>query len=297
MVNPNYAKGVNAATFDPNVNAAYSMIEKVARQVMRGVVSSDRLSVFEKTPIDNGTTIEEVVIKLAESTAFNSSATDVFAATNPSLVVQYYKNWTPKQFATTVKDNDVRKVLLSNGNVNDLAEPVVASLTNGDIYEKYLATRGLFDWAATNGVFTNSGDVVETNYKGILGKLKDIVSGMQFTNTTFNSAGIARQTFADNIRIVMPYTIKNSIDVNELAGVFNLSKDELGARIIEIDTGNRIYVVDEQAILVYTRLYQMTTEYNPKALHMNYWLTTDRLYAVSPLFDGTYITVTAPTGD
>ena len=57
-------------------------------------------------------------------------------------------------------------------------------------------------------------------------------------------------------------------------------------RIIEIDSGDNIYIVDEFAVLVYTRLYQMATmPYNADNLSKNFVLHTDRLYAISPLFD------------
>lgn len=292
MVNPNYDAGVNAGALTTDVSEYYGLITKIARQIIEGARATDRLAVFNKTPIDNGTTIEEAVVEMASSTAYNPDGTNEFAPTDPSLKVKYYKKWTDKQFATTVRDNQIRKVLTAGGDVRKLSEPIVSSLTNGDEYEKYLAVKGLFEYGATEGVFVNLGSVSKTNYKDILTTIKNTVSGMKFPNSNFNTAGIVRETLPENIRIIMPYQIKNAIDVNELAGVFNLSLAEINERIIEVDSGDKIFIVDERAILVYTRLYQMSTLYNPKGLFMNYWLTTDRLYAVSGLFDGCYMTLT-----
>ena len=89
--------------------------------------------------------------------------------------------------------------------------------------------------------------------------------------------------------------MKTALDVDELAGVFNLEKDKIDAKIIEIDADdNYIYVVDQKAILDYTRLYEMATQLNADGLFYNYFLHVNDLFAISPLFN-TYCIVTAGT--
>lgn len=294
MVNPNYSGGIAPESYVVDVNEIYPLIEKVARQVLADVDVSDRLALFNKAPIDNGTTIEEYVVKLAQSTAYNPNDNNPFATVNPELVVRYYKNWTHKKFKTTVYDNEVRKVLLADGNSARVSASIVASLSKGDIYEKYLATRDLLKYAFEQDLIVKNAPIVKTNYKEILTAIKDTISGMSFPNADFNKGGIVRETPKNRIYILMPYKIKNKIDVEELAGVFNLDKAEVKNRIIEIDSGDNIYIVDELAILVYTRLYQMASmPYNADTLSKNFVLHTDRLYAISPLFDAYAIPLVA----
>lgn len=286
MVNPIYSGGKDAQNYTVDVNEIYPLIEKVARQVMADVDVSDRLALFNKAPIDNGTTIEEFVVKLAQSTAYNPNDEQPFDVVNPDLVVRYYKDWTHKVFKTTVYDNEIRKVMLADGNASRVSASIVASLSKGDIYEKYLATRGLMKYAFDNDLIVKNEILQKNDYKGILKAIKNTISGMSFANADFNKGGIVRETPKSRIYILMPYKIKNEIDVEELAGVFNLDKAEVKERIIEIDEGDNIYIVDELAILVYTRLYQMASmPYNADNLSKNFVLHTDRLYAISPLFD------------
>lgn len=286
MVNPNYSNGVNSSDYTPEINTIYPLVEKVARQILSEVEVSDRLAVFNKEPVDKGTTIEEYVVKLAQSTAYNPEDTNPFGIVNPDIAVKYYNDWTHKVFKTTVYDNEIRRVLLADGNVGKVSASIVASLSKGDIYEKYLATRGMFKYMFDNDYITKGQQLLKTDYTGILKAIKNTVSGMNFANADYNKAGIVRETPKDRIFIIMPYQIKNAIDVEELAGVFNLDKAEIKNRIIEIDEGDNIYIVDEFAILVYTRLYEMATmPYNADNLSKNFVLHTDRLYALSPLFD------------
>lgn len=286
MVQPNYGQGADAQNYKLDVNEVYPLIEKVARQVMVDVDTSDRLAIFNKDPIDKGSTIEEYVVQLAKSTAYNIDDENPFSVVNPELVIRYYNDWTHKVFKTTVFDNEIRKILLANGDVSRVSAGIVASLSKGDIYEKYLNARGLLKYAFDNDLIVKNDEISKTDYKEILKAIKNAISGMNFTNSEFNKAGIIRETPKSRIFILMPYKIKNELDVEELATVFNLDKAEVKNRIIEIDEGDNIYIVDEYAILIYTRLYQMASmPYNADNLSKNFVLHTDRLYAISPLFD------------
>lgn len=304
-VSANYGQGIEPANLTYDVNTAYAMVEKIARQVIRNVMTDDHLAVFDKIPVDKGTTIEEAIIKLVEAQArANGSTVAAPISTKDLIAVRYYKYWTPAQFKTRVSLDELRKVMLSDGNVEAIAERVVDTLVQSDKQDKYEKVRGLFKYGvgstepqvAATFVDVNKGTPIDCSttdgYKKLLKAIKNTISGMKFVNTDFNTAGIKRKTLADDIYIVMPYKIKNAIDVDELAGVFNLSKAEIEGRIIEIDEGDNIYIVDQNAILDYTRLYELTSFWNAEGLYTNYWLTVERMYALSPLFDGAYISVT-----
>ena len=66
----NFAPAQDGANYVPNTYAPYDdMIGKIALQIIREVETKDPLAVFDKTPIDNGDTIEQAVVKLVESSA------------------------------------------------------------------------------------------------------------------------------------------------------------------------------------------------------------------------------------
>ena len=304
-VTATYGQGILPANLTYDVNESYAMVEKIARQVIRNVVTEDHLAVFDKLPVDKGTTIEEAIIKLVEAQASADGSTVCAPIDTTNLIaVRYYKNWTKTQFKTRVSLDEIRKVMDTDGNVEAIAERIAGTLVESDKQDKYEKVKGLFKYGvgssdpvvAATFVDINKGTPIDCStdggYKKLLKTIKNTVSGMKFVNADFNTGGIKRMTLASDIYIVMPYKIKNAIDVDELAGVFNLSKAEIEGRIIEIDEGDNIYIVDQNAILDYTRLYELTSFWNGEGLFTNYWLTTERLYALSPLFDGCYISVT-----
>ena len=286
-----YTTGINAASYDPA--EIYGAVEKIAKQVIRAVNADDRLAELEKGEIENGTTLEQIVVELAEAGVFTDTfdgtdATNPFKALDPELVVKYFKEWTSRQYSASVSNQKLRKIMVSGGDAGTLAEMIVASLVEGENQTNYETVRGMFaDTGVQANAIVDAATVADaTDYKGILVALKNAISGMSFVNTSYNKAGIKRKTAKKNIRILMPYTLKNQIDVEELSGVFNLDKAEIESRIIEIDSASSdIFVFDIDAVQIYTRLKELSSHFNAKTLEMNYFYTVEKMYAMSPLFD------------
>ena len=311
-VSPTYGNGVTGDNYTPTtVTEMGEMIGKIAHSVIYDNSALDHLAVFDKMPVNKGDTIEQAVVKMAESLAYDEDGGDALKREDSvKFAVRYFKSWTRKKFKKTIDVPEIRKVLSEEIDVSDVTSKIVSSMSEGDKQEKYENVRDLLTWGrqsadgGTGAVLVRAETVnfdatnSTIDYKGVLVALKNAVSGMKFVNTSFNSISLKRRTRPEDIYILMPYQLKNKLDVEELAGVFNLDKAELKERIIETDSGIEggsyyIYVVDKHAVLDFTRLYEMVDEKNADGLFWNYYLHTERLYALSPLFDACYIRVVA----
>lgn len=305
-----FTGGVAPGSYTPNqISDLGSMLGKIAFQVIREVNAENKLAVFDKMPVDNGDTIEQVVVELANAEAYDSTGAGALSRKTPSLKVKMFNSWTRGKFETTVDVSLIRKVLQTGKGASDLSTKIVGVLGESDKHEKYTQLKNLFKWGRQD----QSGQVLKLfdtvaygstsiDYKGVLTSLKDVIAGMQYVNTDFNTASVNRKTRAEDIVVLMPYKLKNRLDVEELAGVFNLDKSEIKNKIIEIDTDTEtisskktypIYVVDKNAILSFTRLYEMADQKNADGLFWNYFLHFERMYGICPLFDCGYILVKA----
>lgn len=310
QVSPTYGVGVAGDNYTPTTVAEYGeMIGKIAYSVIHENTAQDHLAVFDKMPINKGDTIEQGIVKMAESLAYDEEGLDALKREDSEkFAVRYFKSWTRKKFKKTVDVSLIRKVLSKEIDVSDITSKIVSSMSEGDKQEKYENVRDLLTWGrqsadgGTGNVLVKAETVnydelnSSIDYKGVLVALKNAVSGMKFVNDDFNIASLKRRTRPEDIYILMPYQLKNKLDVEELAGVFNLDKEEIKERIIETDTGLEndfyyIYIVDKHAVLDFTRLYEMMDEKNADGLFYNYYLHTERLYALSPLFDACYVKV------
>ena len=315
-VSPTFKAGVDGDDFVPaTITELGEMIGKIAESVIRENSTVNHLAVFDKGLVDNGDTIEQAVVLLAESQAYDSTGAHTLdRETSAKFAVKYWNDWTAKAYKKSIDLPQLRKVLTKQVSASDVSSKVVSSLSEGDRQEQYEDIRNMMAWGrqsadggtgamlvrAETVAYDTVNDTID--YKKVLVAMKDAISGMKFTNTSFNVGSVKRRTLPEDIFILMPYQLKNRIDVEELAGVFNLDKAEIKDRIIEIDTTNEsgyyyIYIVDRWAVLDYTRLYEMLNQLNAEGHFWNYYLHTERLYGLSGLFDACYIKIanTAPT--
>ena len=304
---PTNTHGVSAANYE-TVESVYGAIEKIGKQVIRSAINdeSNPLNIFEKGGIDNGVTVEQLIVKLVEGQAWDKSGSTTLDKRAVEYAVRYFQELTETQFSTTVQKSEIKKVLTNASSVEDVAGRMVGILAASENYDKYEKLKKLLaDEASTNEVGTENAKLDVGDGKAILKMadvatpeealtaIKNIVKGFKFVSNKYNRAGIKRGTYADNIVIVMPYTVRNKIDIEVLAGVFNLSKAEMEARIVETDAEDgEIYILDKDLVVCYTKDYDMTTELNGQGRFMNYFLTVERLYGCSPLFNGVHFKAT-----
>lgn len=298
----NFSGGVLPANYSPNKYAELgNSIGKIAYQIIREVLAENPLAVFDKQPVNKGDTIEQAIIKLVEAQGYDRTGAGTLARnTDEKMIVRYFNNWKRQTYDTTVDVSEIRKIISEDIKEEDVAARLVSVLSQSDIYDKFTTTKALLKWGTTNNALVNVGTVSPVagatglNYKGILQKIRDVVDGMKFVNGDYNTAGILRATRNEDIYILAPFNVLNAIDVNDLAGVFNLSKAEIESKLIKLDTtDNIIYIVDQNAMQIITRLYEMAPpQINSKGLFYNYFLHVERLYALSPLFDACYFEAT-----
>ena len=288
-----------STTVPSDVSNVYNMAYKFAKQIIENVTSVNPLNeLFNKGKVEYGKNIEESVLELLEKGTYDENAVDLFRATDPTFITRYYKDWSSGQFSTTVRLNEIRKILArglgERNTAESVAEKIVANLTESDSFDRYknekavlLSLKQAMDTASTG-----SGTASSTNE--LLKKVRNVVDGFQFINSKYVIAGIDNRTAFDDIFIVMPYEIKNAIDIEAMAYMFNMEKADLLAKILVTDaTDGLVYVLDRRAVFQYNRLLELTDEWNGKALLTNYWYTVDDLYGFSPLFKATYIDASA----
>lgn len=314
MASPTYVftPGATGEDFVPNtMENLGDMVCKVSLQIIRGVEAFNPLAKFKKKAPTNGDTIEQVIVKLASAKAYDATGANALSRKTPDIVVKYFNTWTRRKFDTTIDKNEMTKVLQTGKGVGEISGKVIDSLVEGDKDEDFTQMKNLLAWGRQDGdgqVFKKFGTITTKNekidYQELLVEMKDVVSGMQFCNANYNTALLKRKTKKDDIYILMPYKLKNKLSVEELAGVFNLEKTEIEGRIIEIDTDEEeisglnsyvVYILDQNALAIYNRLYDMDNQKNADGYFWNYFLHSEDMYGISNLFDCGYLVVNTET--
>lgn len=122
-------------------------LEAISRTEVAGADIGNRFEMFDKTPVEYGTQIQQIRVGTGKANGVDPDAT-----TNPAeyakLHTRVFQGWTEKRFDTDIKLNDLKSVC---GSPEDLAALVAANenrnaeserLDAEDIYYHLIANRG-----------------------------------------------------------------------------------------------------------------------------------------------------------
>lgn len=292
---------IGSSTFPQNANDAYGLLETICAQNIRALKSFNRIEdAFYDYVVDNGTVIEEAVVKMAEAQNFVKTGAPNLAPVDPTLYVKYFNNWESKQFETTIRKSDIRKILANKGTgFEEVVAEIMGSLREGESYYDFTQMAAVFDDINDNDYFANAeevlfGDKVPASMKGVVYCLREMYNAIKATNTIGlgdSSIAAPHGTPVEDIRIAVSESVLNLIDVVELANIFNLSKEELFGKLVVIPAGalknnNYVFVYDRKALGRGTRLFEYSQDVIGKGLYSNHYLTTERCYFVNQLYKG-----------
>lgn len=286
---------LGSETFPVNVNDVYKLVETIAVQNIRAVKSSNRIEdAFYDYVVENGAVIEEAIIEMAEKQAFVKTGAPDLSPKDPKLAVKYFNNWEAKQFQTTIRRSDIRKIIADKGTgFDEVVSAILATLSEGEGYDDYKAMRDIIKDASVGFDASESifGKKHPKNMKGVIYAMREMYNALKATNLVGldSDKGMLQATPVEDIRIAVSESVLNLMDVVELANVFNLTKEELFGKLVVIPFDvdydvNKVLVYDRKALGRGTRLFEYSQDVIGKGLYTNHYLTTERCYFYNGLF-------------
>ena len=295
---PNEITGINGSeNFPANSNDVYGLIETLAVQDIRGLKSTNKIvEGFYNYDIENGAVIEEAVIEMAKEQAFDKSQAD-FSPEDPVVRPRYFNNFESKQFKTTIRRDDIRKIIANKGvGVEDVVSEIIDTLSQGEGNYDFRQCRNAMYKAGFKNYRTMLGGVPK-NMKGVIYALRDMYNHLKCDNKDLTDYEYTSHTPEEDIMIGLSPKLMNLMDVVELANIFNLSKEELFGKLVIVDVDDLedhtfdyyAYVYDRKALGRATRILDYTQDVIGSARYTNHYLTVERAYFHNGLFKGAYI--------
>lgn len=289
-------KIVGTDEFPNNENDVLGLIETIASQRIMALRSANRLidATFDYD-VENGRVIQEAVIEMAKSYAYDKNAYDR-APEDPTLHVRYFSDYTERQFQTTIRRDDIRKIIANKGEgVEDVIAQILSTLTSGEGHEDFENVRALLLNEYVKDYSSILGGVPK-NIKGCIYAARNMYNHLKSDNSDLTEgAGTAdayvSSTPEEDIRVAITESLLNLMDVVELANIFNLQKEELFGVLVVVPDSDlpaaqkyKIVAYDRKAMGRATFTYDFTQEYVPKGRYQNEYLTVSRCYFFNELF-------------
>lgn len=274
-----------------NVNDVYGLVETLASQSIKGIKSANKIvDGLYDYDVENGQIIEEALIKKAEAQAYDKNAFSL-APHDPTVYARYFGTWRDRQFATTVRRDDIRKILANKGvGVEDVVAEIMNSLTQGEGSDDFKESRNLILNADVTNYRTIIGGVPKT-IRGVIYTLRDMYNHLKSDNSDCTVEEYESATPEEDIRIGITSKVMNLMDVGELAHVFNLQKEEIFGKLVIIDVDDlpkeqwyKCVVYDRKAMGRATFLNDYSQDIVGIGRYSNHYLTVSRQYLHNGLF-------------
>ena len=273
--------------YEPARNEFVSaLINKIGKTIVSSKMAKNKLAFMRGEDLEMGDTIEDIFVEMARASTYNRNATNPFEITKPQVKALYHRIDRELQYTVTIYDNDLRRAFTSKDGMEKLVTAIVNSLYSGKTHDDYIFTKELF------GSYNKYYEVIvdepttEAGAKTLVKAIKKYSEDMSFMSNKFNGQGVDTFTEKEDQILLLHKDAKVNIDIEYLAGVFNLSKAEMEARIVTVDDFGSLanaYAIlcDKNAPKIHKTLETMETIRNPRGRYTNYFLNSDGIYSIS----------------
>jgi hypothetical protein len=276
-----------------------ALINRIGMVLYQTLTWTNPLGKFKRGFLEYGETIEQIFFGLLEATSYDPNRDElekeIFGAMTPEVQVNYHSVDRRDRYKLTVSEPELRKAFLTSGGVSTFMSGLMGMLQNSDQLDEYHIMANLFAEMDKAGGFFNENtadlsDLTVDNAAGskvLLKKLRRYANVLQFYSRNYNPAGMPTHIQPNEMELFVTASADAEMDVDALAGAFNIGKMEFNSRktvIPDEDFG----IPGAQAILTTRDFFvcadqriETTNAFNPATLKNNYWLHHWGVYSVS----------------
>ena len=259
----------------------------------------------EKLPV--GASVEDLYVDLitGDVPKWDDDGSYALSRKLPTVAELYHNENYEMQYKVSTSFAQMKSAFLTEGGVNSLINRIKGTLNSSAQYDLFLECLRLLATAFNHGAYTyRIGFGYETNaqIQTLLRDIKNTVKDFTFMNNRYNYFGFNTKAKESDIVIITKPDVVSHIDVDYLAGVFNMSKAEIKDRIIYIPDGYGfdgfintltidsnatdvinpfMIIMDKRMLRIFPTLMEGGSMYNPASLVDNTFLTLMYIFSYS----------------
>lgn len=266
-----------------------ALVNRIGSVVARNISWSNPLAEFKRGMLTFGDTIEEIQVGLLEAHVYDPDRDhlerDLFGTERPDVESSFHKVNRQNYYKVTINEALLQRAFLEPQGLSAFVAQLMQAPLTSDNVDEFLLTVQLFSEYESNGGFyhVNVPDVAALNSspdqaRTALRKMRAMADTLKFVSTRYNAAHMPTFAQADELQLFVTPEFNAAVDVEALAGAFNMDKAQLTGRIVpipaehfNIDGCQAIMTVKDFFMIADQRL-ENTSQYNPLGLHNNYFL-------------------------
>jgi len=268
------------------------LVNRIGLVMFREWSWSNPLAPLKRGTLEFGETIEEIMVGLIDADEYDSDRDElereIYGAKTPEVQVNYHSVNRRNRYKLTIKEPLLKQAFISDQGLSTFVSQLLGAAQKSDQRDEFLAMANLFkemDQAAGDGGIYNAqiadiGDVTSdgADSRYALRRMREFGHLLQFPSRLYNVAGMPQAVNPDDLIIFTTPEADAAMDVEALAGAFNIDKVQLGNRKFVLPKehygipGFQAVVTTKEFFVVADQRIDTTSQYNPAALFTNYWL-------------------------
>lgn len=324
-------------------NAGYNsfltnLVNVIGLQVAWFRTYTSNMSRLKRGRLDMGDVVEEIVNDLPDVHVYSPAIaeTQVERREIPKVYAQYHRVNMQRFYKQTISRQDAARAFKSYAALGRLAENIISSMYSAMEMDDKALTLYMMACAALDGALTPvtvTALDADGGPESLLKELRTVSDNMETDETRlYNALGIYTNTPKADQVFISTNAVKNTLDVDTLAAVFNIDRAEWWGRQIstmsfanfdwdrlqsmftdpetgvvsstfkKFDAGELArleqlegLLFDERWFAVYEKMVEAFTRFNEQGIYMNNWLHKWDIYSYSLAANAVAFVSTAPT--
>lgn len=286
----------------PSMNEfIYSLVNVIGMQIFKNTVWTNPLAKFKRGMLATGDTIEEVMNGLLEAHRYNPNneylEEAIFGTERPETQVNFHKINRKDYYKLTVNTATLRQAFTTPQGLAEFISNLMSTPQTSDQWDEFLIISRLFKtWHDAGGYFNvnvpdvgaySDPDVDSAESRFMLRQLRQMGNTLPFLSTRYNPAGMPVFASRDELELIITPEADAALDVEALAGAFNIDKAQFSARKTVIPS-EHIGIKGFQAMLTTNGFFviadtvlETQSANNPVGLTTNYFLHHQGVYSAS----------------
>lgn len=216
-----------------------ALVNKIVYQKVDRMEFNNPFAKFEGYKVNFGDTIENIFVDLPTGYTFDKDSTNPFEKFVNNVKTLYASINFEMQYPLTIQDSLLRRAVLREYGLMDLVANLISSLGTRKSIDEYQAVVYMLN---NKDIYAGGFELVDVSaeateiakYKAITQKIIDVVTDFALPCADNNKLGVMNSTPTSRALLVIKQDTLNHINLDYLAGVFNLQKVDLIKNIIPV---------------------------------------------------------------
>ena len=232
--------------FEPVANTFLSaLVNKICYQRVEGFAFSNPFKKYDGFRIDYGETIENIYVDTILGYKFSDGKTSEEGYDSPfkrapnNVKSAYVSINYEMQYEVTIEYAVLKRAVLNEYGFASLADAIIQSMVQRRSVDEYMATIIMLN---NSDIYANGFEELDVSglstdaekWGAVAKKMVSVVNDMALPSVDNNAAGVLQVTPKERCLMVVKQSVLDSINMDFLAGVFNMSKIDLIKKIIPV---------------------------------------------------------------